>query len=423
MRLNPNMRNSFFMLHFGIFPIEEMEARVSIKYCPLCQSDQTVFETVLEKYPMGNIYLDSPEHEEEFLKNIKISQCTCGHLYAVSDFSADAIYNFSYTYLGDSTIPSLRREHGLEIILENLSGVKFNNLIDIGCGNFELIKYFMKNLEISAQKIGIDPVPRESECNDVLFINTFFENSDLNLESAEKIPNLICLDNVLEHIENLTDFFEKFVEFTHVGDYVYVCVPSFELMMQGRNFEEISHEHLQYFSLNAMNDLFSKFEFKVIKSYGKYIGTRGYNFHLFQFKGYLDQLSQYSQRNSYGGRGHETEKNFEEEFRSFRESLSRPLTGSVGKTWGVCASEITPALSYFMDTNLDLLGGIFDTTLSKSSKFMPGVAPQVLPWENLSLIPKDSTLFITVPQLTPIVLPKLKSLGFTIVSYADKYLS
>ena len=76
-----------------------------------------------------------------------------------------------------------------------------------------------------------------------------------------------------------------------------------------------------------------------------------------------------------------------------------------------------------MGTNLDKLGGIFDTTLSKSSKFMPGVAPQVLPWENLSLIPKDSTLFITVPQLTPIVLPKLKSLGFTIVSYADKYLS
>ncbi len=372
---------------------------------------------------MGNIYLDSPEHGEEFLKNIKISQCTCGHLYAVSDFSADAIYNFGYSYLGDSAIPSLRREHGLEIILENLNGVKFNNLIDIGCGNFELLKYFIENLEISAQKIGIDPVPRESERNDILFINTFFENSDLNLESAEKIPNLICLDNVLEHIENLTDFFEKFVEFIHVGDYVYVCVPSFELMMQGRNFEEISHEHLQYFSLNAMNGLFSKFEFRTIKSYDKYIGTRGYNFHLFQYKGYSDQFNQYSQSNAYVGGGHETEKNFEKEFRSFRESLSRPLSGSIGKTWGVCASEITPTLGYFMGTNLDLLGGIFDTTLSKSSKFMPGLAPQVLPWGNLSLIPKDSTLFITVPQLTPIVLPKLKSLGFTIISYSDKYLS
>ena len=396
---------------------------MSIKYCPICQSGEVVFETVLEKYPMGNIYLDSPEHGEKFLKNIKISQCTCGHLYAVSDFSADAIYNFGYSYLGDSAIPSLRREHGLEIILENLNGVKFNNLIDIGCGNFELLKYFIENLEISAQKIGIDPVPRESERNDILFINTIFENSDLNLESAEKIPNLICLDNVLEHIENLTDFFEKFVEFIHVGDYVYVCVPSFELMMQGRNFEEISHEHLQYFSLNAMNGLFSKFEFRTIKSYGKYIGTRGYNFHLFQYKGYSDQLNQYSQSNAYVGGGHETEKNFEKEFRSFRESLSRPLSGSIGKTWGVCASEITPALGYFMGTNLDLLGGIFDTILSKSSKFMPGLAPQVLPWGNLSLIPKDSTLFITVPQLTPIVLPKLKSLGFTIISYSDKYLS
>jgi hypothetical protein len=373
---------------------------------------------------MGNIYLDSSEHEEEFLKNIKISQCACGHLYAVSDFSSDAIYNFGYSYLGDSTIPSLRREHGLKIILENLNGVNFNNLIDIGCGNFELIKYFMEKLEISAQKIGIDPVPRESERDDILFINTFFENSDLNLDSSEKIPNLICLDNVLEHIENLTDFFEKFVEFIHTGDYVYVCVPSFELMMQGRNFEEISHEHLQYFSLNAMNELFSKFEFRTITSHVKYIGTRGYNFHLFQYKGYFDQLNQYCQNNSYvRGGAHETEKNFGEEFRSFRKSLSRPLSGSIGKTWGVCASEITPALSYFMGTNLDLLGGIFDTTLSKSLKFMPGLAPQVLSWGDLSLIPKDSTLFVTVPQLTPIVLPKLKSFGFTTIFCADKYLS
>jgi hypothetical protein len=75
-------------------------------------------------------------------------------------------------------------------------------------------------LDIEGQKIGVDPVPRDPEDPEILFVNAFFENSNLDLASQDNTPNLICLDNVLEHIENLTDFFEKFVKSIQANDYV-----------------------------------------------------------------------------------------------------------------------------------------------------------------------------------------------------------
>jgi hypothetical protein len=73
-----------------------------------------------------------------------------------------------------------------------------------------------------------------------------------------------------------------------------------------------------------------------------------------------------------------------------------------------------------MGTNLEKIQGILDTTSAKADKFMPGISPRILPWENLDHIPKNSSLYITVPQLASIVRPKLIERGFFNVVSADK---
>jgi len=284
-----------------------------------------------------------------------------------------------------------------------------------------LLSTSLGGLDIEGQKIGVDPVLRDPEDEEILFVNAFFENSNLDFTSKDNTPNLICLDNVLEHIENLTDFFEKFVKLIKVNDYVYVCVPSFELMLQNRNFEEISHEHTQYFSLRAMSDLFARFEFKEIESYSKFIATRGYNFHLFQNVRNSELLSSELRfKSEHDSVWKSNAMSFSNQLEIFKNNLRRTLPPSFKNTWGVCASEITPALCYFMGTNLEEIEGIFDTTSTKEYKFMPGLVPQVLPWENLNHVQKDSALYITVPQLSSIVKPKLSKLGFINVSVAEK---
>jgi hypothetical protein len=398
-----------------------MEIPLKTPECTICNSNDIVFESLLKDFPMGNIYLSMPEQGNQFLRDIKIFQCVCGHLSAKSDFPSDAIYNVDYSYSGDSVIPSMRRAHGLKMITKYLDDSSFNNLIDIGCGNFELIKQFMEELKITGQKIGIDPVPRESLRDDILFINAVFEDSNLDLISDSKIPNLFCLDNVLEHIENVNDFFEEFVKLIQLKDYVYVCVPSFEMMLKCRNFEEISHEHTQYFSLTAMNDLFSRFGFEELVSYSESIGTRGYNFHLFRNQGegnlIRDKKRSISQDRRHWNR---VSKSLPIEFEIFKDKLKGTLPSTFENTWGLCASEVTPVLCYFMGTSLEKLQGILDTTPAKAGKFMPGVSPRILPWENLDHIPKDSNLFITVPQLASIVKPKLIEQGFFNVVFAEK---
>lgn len=401
--------------------VTESRCGVTFETCPICSSTDKIFEFLLKDYPLGNIYVEERNQGRQFLKNLTIFQCTCGHLSADSDFSAESIYNSNYSYLGNSAIPSLRRQHGLELILENTRDAQFNNLVDIGCGNFELLKLFMDKINISGNAFGIDPVLRENNDNRVVFINNYFENSDLDLNSGFGKPNLICLDNVMEHLENLTDFFIKFTKFIKSGDFIYVCVPSYEIMIADNTFEEISHEHLQYFSLNSLNNLFLKYDFSVVAAYSKYIGTRGYNFHLFQFRNQNHDInpidsfvySEVSQENISKG-------NFEKSFLAFRSNLMQFGSQLSGVFWGVCASEITPAISYFMNTDLKQIKGIFDTTYAKTSKYMPGLFPEILPWSELNLVSRDSKIYVTVPQLEPLVTPNLHKLGFRNIFFPSK---
>ncbi len=170
-----------------------------------------------------------------------------------------------------------------------------------------------------------------------------------------------------------------------------------------------------------MSDLFARFEFKEIKSYSKFIATRGYNFHLFQNGRNSELLSRQMRfQSKHVSLWDINAMSFSNELEIFKNNLRRTLPPSLENTWGVCASEITPALCYFMGTNLEEIEGIFDTTSTKEYKFMPGLAPQVLSWENLNHVQKDSALYITVPQLSSVVKPKLSKLGFTNVSFAEK---
>ena len=184
--------------------------------CPICDSKSRKFETVLTDYPLGNVYLNSHQNSEFYLKNLILSQCKCGHVAAQSLISSDAIYRADYPYLGHSPVPTMRREFGLRFIKSQLPKA-FGDIVDIGCGNFELLLLFGSKLKTTGIKIGVDPVPRDNPDPQVTFFNCYFEHTDLRL-GLGRYPNLICMDNVLEHVNNLDVFLSRLTKCIRRGE-------------------------------------------------------------------------------------------------------------------------------------------------------------------------------------------------------------
>lgn len=374
------------------------------KECPICSTSTVKFQQTLRGYPLGNIYLKNFDLGRNYLKDFTLTQCRCGHLMGYSSFPSEFFYNENYPYLGTSITVMERHNFSVNFCLGPNDQTNINNIIDIGCSSMNLLRKFKLTTKIRGDFVGIDPVPMNEIPEDIYFINGFFETSDYTLTQGD-VPNLILLDNVLEHIVDLRYFLSKLVQWIHKGDLVYVCVPSLEIMINEMRFEEISHEHVHYFSMNQLNRLFSYFGFRSLRQSTKEIQSRGYNFVLFRFEEPTCIISDFSPEVN--------ALNIEEMLKEFRHKLKKIEFDPKFSYWGVCASELTPSIAYFMENSLDVLIAIFDTTESKVGKYMPGVKAKVLPWSQLVEVPPSDFLYVTVPSMRNSVIPNLRKMGFS----------
>jgi hypothetical protein len=121
-----------------------------------------------------------------------------------SFFPSEFFYNENYPYLGTSITVMERHIFDVNFCLGPNDQTNINNIIDIGCSSMNLLRNFKSTTKIQGDFVGIDPVPLNEISEDIYFINGFFEKSDYTLTRVLDTPNLILLDNVLEHILGFT---------------------------------------------------------------------------------------------------------------------------------------------------------------------------------------------------------------------------
>jgi hypothetical protein len=380
--------------------------------CRICNSGQFIHSESIQKYPRGNIYKESHSEASKFLKDITITICENGHLSLESSFNDTELYNSSYPYISKSKIINKRRDIIIDLFMEQVGVTTINNIVDVGCGNFELLEIFRNSKLIrKGELIGIDPVYRTEVPEQITFLNTHFAPDNINLELSN-IPNLIIMDNVLEHIFEIQEFMDKLQNWLNTGDYLIVCVPSYEAMISRNQFTEISHEHCNYFDIDSVNKILSDFGFQCIESYSDVALSRVYNFHLFQKKSKRSDI-ELSKEAIYSNRL-DKKYNFVKKFNSYRsKAKAAGITRLELNSYGVGASELTPAMAYFMENDLSLCNVIFDSTESKSYKYMPGIKPQIYPWEAIGQLPRNANLFVCAPSEASEITNRLLGLGFT----------
>jgi hypothetical protein len=155
-----------------------------------------------------------------------------------------------------------------------------------------------------------------------------------------------------------------------------------------------------------LNYIFNKFGFRTIECFSNQDEGRAYNYHVFIRSDQRDNVS-----NSLDSSETFNLRIDLQMYCEILEVCNRRIESITAPIWGVCASELTPTLAYFMKSDLDFCRGVFDTSSHKVGKHMVNVKPRILSMDHISMSDANDYFFVTAPNIAYPVLTNLRSHG------------
>ncbi len=220
--------------------------------CMICGrvSDEPIIS--LPEFPMTEIYTRERVVEKVACLDQTFHFCKhCGHGQIANVIDVELQYgnNLSYHFrTSESATGSESSDFFIGFVNKVIGGQYFSNIVELGCNDL----YILKSLRARAHRlIGIDPIlrGRERELSDdqILAIGDFFENVELEGD----LDVVVCKDT-LEHVVNPKEFVKKVVNKGTEQTIFFFQFPILETLLSGCRFDQVFHQHLNYFSLKSI---------------------------------------------------------------------------------------------------------------------------------------------------------------------------
>ncbi len=181
---------------------------------------------------------------------------------------------FPKTYPYTSSTTKILRDNFENLFLETKKkfGLNKNDLVvDIGSNDGNLLKKFKncKVLGITPEKIGYkaikDGIPT--------IIDYFNKKSVSKINRKYGKAKIITATNVFAHIDNIDDLMKNILKLLK-PDGIFISESHYFLsLVRTLQYDTIYHEHLRYYTVNSLKNIFKKYGMKIIKV--KKINTHG----------------------------------------------------------------------------------------------------------------------------------------------------
>lgn len=350
--------------------------------CLLCSGKLTKVIN-LPKFPLTGFFINKfAKINKDFLINQAYLFCeNCQYLTIYKMLDSNFIY---------SNYPTISNfNEGSKKILKNFYSFfkkhrltsKDYNVIDIGGNDSTFLKYFkVKN------KINLDPNARSDDKKTKIY-KAFFHQVNFSEFKSKKI-NFYFSSHTLEHLKKPQDLIRDISKNMEDKDYLYLQFPSLERLLINKRFDQLNHEHLNFFSIKSIN--------KLLKLNNLYIHSYEYDDSHF---GTLRLLANKKYKNIKIKSLNFTNKNIKIIFRSFCmkcKMLNNNRLKNLKKVQGYGAGLLTPILAYFLP-NIQKLKYIFDDNLSKSNCKFITMSPII---KNVKNIDPNKDSIITTSSST-----------------------
>ena len=303
-------------------------------------------------------------------------------------------------YLYTSSTSQSFRKHFIDATDKYIKEFKLKSkssyIIDIGSNDGVALKPF-KDLKFK-NILGIEPAKNLAKLankNKIKTLNGFFEKKIL--KKIKNNADLILASNVFAHSDNLREMAECMLQLLSKKGTIVIEVQYLLNTLKDLTFDNIYHEHYNYWSLTSLKNFFNNFEATIYKA--EKIDTHGGSIRIYIKKGKNVKIDNSVKRlineeNNFGLNSYETYKKFGEKVYEIRTNVIKninKLKSQNNKIVGYGApAKATTALNFFGISNQ--LDFIIEDNKLKHNKFIPGVK---IPIKNkLSLKNKNVTLLV-----------------------------
>ena len=149
-------------------------------------------------------------------------------------------------------------------ILNERYNVKDKNILEIGCNDGVLMNPLSK---LGANIDGVDPskIPYEVAKNKGLNVyNKFFNYDNFNTKHFIDRYDIVLANNSFAHIIDVQNVIKGIKNVLRTGGYFIFEVHYLKSIIDGKQWDNVYHEHIYYYSLSALNNMFKRYNMTIV---------------------------------------------------------------------------------------------------------------------------------------------------------------
>ena len=366
--------------------------------CRSCGNTNLKRVVSLGYQPLAN-NLISKKNEKCDLYPLEVNYCSKCHNCQLS-VAVDPKKMFS-NYLYTSSTSEVFRNHFIEAAKKYSKELKLNKknsyIIDIGSNDGVALKPF---LDLGFKKIlGIEPaknLAKQANKNKIKTFNGFLEKK--NIKKIKKNADLILASNVFAHSDKLKEMAECMFSLLSRKGTIIIEVQYLMNTLKDLTFDNIYHEHYNYWSLTSLIYFFNQFEAKIFRS--EKVNTHGGSIRVYVKKNKKVKVEQsvkkmLKEEEDFGIKDFKTYQNFGEKVYKIRDNVLKNIKklkdGNKSIIGYGAPAKATTALNFFgISKEIDFI--VEDNKL-KHNKFIPGVK---IPIKNKSKIKDKKNILLVL---------------------------
>ena len=372
--------------------------------CRICGSTQLTQFLTLGPTPLANSFLKSPEEfalERSYPLDVYFCQ-NCSLVQLLDVIDPEVLFrDYIYVTGTSSTMAEHNRNYARQVV-DRLNLSKQSLVVEIASNDGSLLQCFK---ERGVRTLGIEPATNIVEFareRGIETINQFF-NSQIasQLVAHYGKAQAVIGNNVLAHVDDTRDFIDGFRQLVADDGLVIIEVPYLLDLIDRLEYDTIYHEHLCYFSVNALLHLcdeagLSIFEIEKLPVHGG--SLRMYAGNPQKFGDHSPQVRSWAElERSNGFTNFSRYQRFANQVYKNRQNLLS-LLNSLRDEGKMLAGYGAPAkgntLLNFCDIDTSLLPYTVDKNPMKVGLFTPGMHIPVLPVSTLVELQPDFVLIL-----------------------------
>lgn len=339
---------------------------------------------LLKKLPITEIYTKRFKNSKNGFLDQKVVFCNnCQHMFLTNLINPESVYDQNYSYFAEKVFSGIySSDYFYEFINSNLKKKgKIKKIVEVGSNDLYLLKKFYKKANYL---IGIDPVIKKNyKYKKIKIYKEFFDNVD-NEKIGKEVDLIIC-GHTLEHVENPEIFIKKILSISNNKTKIFFQFPSSDSLVSNLSFDQIQHQHLNYFSLNSFNKILKKCGGKLINyKYNElHYGTLMVYFTL--------NLSKQKNIRKELIKSTINKKNFLESYDAFKKHLGiyekviNNYLKNGKKLYVVGAGAMLPMINYHTNGLINKAEAILDDDKGKIGKYFLNINTKIMKLKNVDL--------------------------------------